>query len=209
MPISHQHCVVFIHIPKTAGTSIEYALSMHGNVRDVGIRPHAGAQVKTELYANQQQHYMASQIRKHVGEATYSRYFSFAFVRNPWDRVVSEAAWDNGRSLREKTPLTKEKFEKYVARLQHMPLDRNPHTRPQYRYVCDASGQQIIVDFVGRFETLAQDWATLCAKLDVNLTLPTRMKSYHRDYRQYYTPETKRIVAKLYAKDIALFKYKF
>lgn len=38
MPISHKHQIIFVHIPKTAGTSVEYALGMHGKTRDVGIR---------------------------------------------------------------------------------------------------------------------------------------------------------------------------
>ncbi len=210
MPLSHKHKTILVHVPKTAGTSMEYVLGMHGPVHDVGMRQGAGRSVRSEhnLFGSDRQHYTALQLRQKLGKTLFEQYFVFAFVRNPWARVVSDAAWANGASLKKKEPLTQANFEHYVQRLQRMNINQRSHTRPQYRYVCDRDGKSI-VDFVGHYEKLDEDWAQVCARLNIQKALPQRMQSTHHAYRQYYTPQTRAIVARLYAKDIALFGYTF
>jgi hypothetical protein len=74
--------------------------------------------------------------------------------------------------------------------------------------VTDAKGKQI-VDFLGHYETLAEDFAKVCAKLNIKAELPHANVSDHRDYRTYYTAETREFVAKQFRRDIEMFGYDF
>ena len=63
-----------------------------------------------------------------------------------------------------------------------------------------------MVDFVGRFERLEQDWNFLQEKFGLP-GLPHQNRSRHVDYHEAYTPELAAIAAKRYARDIELFSY--
>ena len=95
-----------------------------------------------------------------------------------------------------------------VAGARPPPFD---HFLPQYAFIYDEITGRMLVDFVGRFETLAQDFEYIKQVLDLpkDLILPTVQSSEHSNYRDYYDEETKLLVAHLYAKDIMLFNYHF
>jgi len=153
-----QYNYVFIHVPKTGGTSVRHALGM-------------------TLGAN---HLSASQL--------YDLYphlcgrFSFAFVRNPWDRMVSY--WSIGRPWRDRV------------------LDWS--LPPQVQYL-DAP-----IDFVGRYESLASDFDVVCQSLGIRTpVLPHLLASERGHYREYYDDDLAAAVADRYAEDIARFGYTF
>ena len=84
--ISHKHKFIFIHIPKCGGTSIEHSLLKNENVTKITddvkqkyriYYTHGGVDV---------QHRKIDQF-KDVREKDY---FTFTFVRNPWERFLSE-----------------------------------------------------------------------------------------------------------------------
>jgi len=219
MPISHEHKCIFIHIPKCAGTSIESALGMHGAVKDVGIVPQAAQEVDEEhLWGASTQHLTAQQIRERVGQRVFDSYFKLAFVRNPWDRLVSFLAWkSDGKDMRWAQQQSPEKKEVYplLARLLVARVDRRLRNRPihlhlreQWRYVCDADGR-LLVDFVGKFESLEADWAKVCQRIGIDAPLERRMVSHHEDYRSYYDLRTRALAHALYSRDIRTFDYEF
>jgi hypothetical protein len=65
------------------------------------------------------------------------------------------------------------------------------------------------VDFVGYFETLSQDFATVCDRIGVAPPLPRHNRSNHSDYRQFYTDDLRELVARRLAKDIEFLGYEF
>jgi hypothetical protein len=67
----------------------------------------------------------------------------------------------------------------------------------------------IIVDYVGRFESLSDDFDIVCSTLGITATLERHNTSKHRDYRSYYDEETKQMVANHWKEDIERFGYTF
>ena len=199
--ISHEHLCVFIHIPKTGGTSISYSIT-----RNLKQFPH-GWDKKLKKY---KQHFTMSELLKYgcLKKDQFSLYFKFAFVRNPWDRFLSEFAYR--KRLHGKTfPCGFKEFLLHGHGKVHRRAAIKQHIRPQYEFVHDESGNQM-VDFIGRFENQQEDFNHICNKLGLpHKELTHENKSNHRPYWEYYDDESREIVAEKYAKDIEVFDYKF
>ncbi len=196
MVISGQlHCI-FVHVQKTGGSSIEAALRRY----DTNI---------PEKPFNARRHLGARDIRQLVPPDAWSASLKFAFVRNPWDRLVSwyymcvQAPMPNafGRYVKEHA----KSFDDFVMR-PHGMMERT--TVPQMDYIADTGGR-VIVDFVGRYETLHADFAEVGRKLGIDGSLPHANRSAHRPYRQYYDDTTRALVAERFARDIEVFGYTF
>jgi len=152
-----------------------------------------------------------------------SQYFKFAFVRNPWDRLTSlyrdfktlrmicasDLRYSGLVIIKDSIYSKSKNFEDFCFRFADSEFWRKePHHKPQYDYlyVDDKLG----VDFVGRFENLNEDWAQVCGKIGLNIKLtPNRVTAKDNDYREWYTPETKRCIGEVYKKDIEAFGYEF
>jgi hypothetical protein len=78
----------------------------------------------------------------------------------------------------------------------------------QSSFVLDAQGNEI-VDFVGRYENLHDDFAHVCATIGWDLELPHENVSRHSSFRSYYTDETAALVAQHFAEDVERFGYSF
>jgi chondroitin 4-sulfotransferase 11 len=218
MPISHALQVIFIHIPKTAGTSIEAALGMHGDKQDIGIRPYFNQTPDAaHLYGGNLQHLTATKLRTVLrDDECFSRYYKFAVVRNPWERLVSTGAWSDQKWARG-VELERTEFEQLVRQLHQAfrtakatsrPMILPPQLEPQVSYVFDERGEPLL-DFVARYENLTADWQQIRTRLGVTTELPMRMRSHHRPYQDYYDEASRSMVAEIYADDAAAFGYAF
>lgn len=210
MILSYPAGFIFIHIEKAAGSSIQQALL-----------PHAGAQPKSHLRRRLAslgplnrigglhravqfgEHATADEVKRCLPADVYDSLFKFAFVRNPWDRLVSRYAHLLRSTDRRRHSFISglEKFEDFLK----WEIERGSD---QYPYVTDAGGNQI-VDFIGHYERLAEDFAKVCARLKIKAELPHANVSEHRDYRSYYTAETREFVATKFRRDIEMFHYDF
>jgi hypothetical protein len=207
MPVSHQHQCIFVHIPKAAGTSIEYALGMHGDRHDIGVRPISGTTENPDtLFGGVLQHMTMAEIQARLPEEAVRSYFKFAFVRNPWDRLVSEYFWITEGDGRVWAGGPVGTFEEFVRSRDYGRVHR--HGLDQVSFILTRDGR-VGVDVVYKYEDLPEAWELICRRLRISVPLQQRMRSPHGPYRAYYTPETRAIVADVYAQDIRVFDYEF
>ena len=185
---------IFIHIPKTAGVSLVKAI--YGDVTLSGHR---------SVY-----------FHSIVLKPDKTKYFSFSFVRNPYDRLysayvfLSEGGINSHDKLAFATYLSRFKdFEDFVLNgLDKEMIFKITHFIPQYEYLCDKNGN-VLVDFLGRFESLYDDVNHLSIKLGKNIKLCHYNRTEKRKYTNSYTQEMIDKVHRIYEKDIAIFEYSF
>lgn len=190
--------VVFVHVPKAAGTSLSDAI--YGRI--IG---HFGIQDVLD--------------RCPADVLALPR---FAVVRNPWDRLVSAWAFARAgsgagdgvkariRNARQYRAPVFATFDSFIVEwLAHQDLNRlDPVFRPQTAYARAADGTMPF-DHIGRVERLSETMAWLSERLGRNLELRRVNASDHKDYRSYYSDATKRLVTQLYAEDVEAFGYTF
>lgn len=217
--ISHTYRCVFIHIPKTAGSSIETKLGRQvttgRNQQDHRALCHIQPLTLGEhlaLWREGKRNIVLKRLkyrlqgRDFLTPEQYRSYFKFSFVRNPWARVHS---WYKNVM---QDPLHQEElgvppecsFSEFVAQY----LDTWA-LRPQLYWLRDCRGN-IPLDFIGRFERLQEDFARVSARLGLpDANLPHLIRSGGPSYREVYDERSRAIVARRYAEEIALFGYRF
>jgi chondroitin 4-sulfotransferase 11 len=191
--INHKHKFIFIHIPKTGGTSIEKVFK-----KDVGG---AFERERTIKYKHQNAKGMQKLFPIEWGE-----YFKFALVRNPFDLLVSRYFWS--RDVQQLESFKEKSFSEYIIAVNYHKLPEWTIPKCQYNYL--SVNGEVAMDFIGRFENLQEDFNTIWDKIGIpRQEIPHVNKSKHKHYTEYYNEETKQIVAEKYAKDIEYFGYKF
>jgi len=216
MLLSYRYNFLFVHIAKTGGTSVRAALSPL-RWRDPLYLPQFICSRLSHLTG----HRIASKLPRHarviaaketLPHEVFERLFKFAFVRNPWDLQVSSY-----HHIRRERP-------HLMAHIADFPEFIRWKLDPQrpYQYHVDTSiGLQsdylkdlhgnVIVDFVGRYESLHEDFEAVCRHIGVKgIELPHKRKATDRKpYREYYDDELAELVANYFKADIELFGYTF
>lgn len=239
--ISRDYKFIFIHIPKTGGTSIEDALGPQdrkldhrdgfglnkGELKD--LAPFEGfswrhhfsfstikyngitkccAERGSKIFKMTDEEY----LREYgVGdERALESYFKFAFVRNPFDRFVSEYFWRKARYQDgnigtfngQKLP----SFNDFTLNLEKYSQPREEHLFPQYKFIYEK--QKLQVDFIGRFESINEDFSYACKRLGRGpLKLPHTQRTCHLNYKSYYSEKAKQSIYQRYKKDFLIFNY--
>lgn len=212
--ISHKHKCIFVEVPKTGSTSIRSILG-------IPPKPHQNIlEMKYELehcwtrYGGFANRLMASlylliplAARQKKGARLFGGYFKFGFVRNPWDRAVSLYERREGLQLRD--VMSFEEFIEWMRFSSSTCIHPMPH-RNQLDWFVDSHGQ-VQVDFIGRFETIDEDWSFIAQRLGLPPELPhcNRNPRRTKPYTDYYTPRTRQIVADRFREDIEYFGYEF
>lgn len=215
MLICHRHKFLFVHIAKTAGTSVRTTLNRL-RWRD----PYFIPQFICSRISSLTGHRIACKIPRHakviaayemLPREVFDGLFKFAFVRNPWDLQVSSYH----HLKRERPHLVGDRdFEAFLrykldpARPYQFHLDTS--IALQSDYLVDLHGN-LLVDFIGRFETLGDDFITICQRIGVEPPVleHKRQAKDRSGYQKYYTAETAELVAQYFAADIAMFGYTF
>ena len=197
MIISHKHKIVFVHVPRTGGTSVEYALDPF--LGDEDLRAF-GMKEFEHL-----KHLSATEIRDQFGSSLWNDYFTFAFVRNPWDWLVSNYFWHlETDSDDEGTKRTKRFMRKCGGFSDYVQVAR---IQERSDYVL-GSNDEPLVDFVGRFENLERDLAQVCRRVGIpEVPLIHHGATSRRHYSHYFDHAAReRVRASRYAR---VFGYEF
>ncbi len=205
MPVNHKLKLIFIHIPKTAGTSIEYALGMHNDQKSIGLVPYLNQTRDEEfLFGAGLQHLTASKLKHRIGKEKYQNYFKFSIVRNPYDRFVSYVAWSRENK---NEPLTRNEFNELTRRLKYLNLlGLNIMLKPQYQFI--TINNSPAYDFLIYYENLYNGIIRLEEYLNLSLNIDVRMKSSHHNFEYYYDKTTRKYIQKIYEKDFTYLGYK-
>lgn len=225
MPTAPSHSFIFVHIPKSGGTSVigalrnagvNFELDGRGIWERLGKHPR-GAHLIRRLRAIYpintiagfwENHLPAELVREFTPGTTWDDAFKFAFVRNPWDLVVSTFFYiDKERASLDASEadfadvMGRCDFQQFVREYPLLFSDMSA-------MIGDETGRDII-DFVGRFERLEEDFAYVCRRIGIDAQLPHLNPSRHAHYREYYDAETREIVERHFARDIQRFGYAF
>lgn len=231
--ISHAYRCLYVHIPRTAGTSVERFFEQRGDAQATTERSYRFDANSPNKFAPPPPHLRAEDYVTHqlLTPEQLQSYFKFSFVRNPWDRLVSEYK-------HRRLPVS---FDFKAFLFEHFPQpewsDEYCHVIPQYDFLYDAAGN-LTVDFVGRYESLADDFAEVCRRIGIEgeTTLPhvnrsqafhlpsgareaaqsikdtfslRRRRNLHCHYSEYYDDESRHFVSELYRRDLETFGYRF
>ncbi len=206
MIISHQHRFVFTAIPKTGTHSVRRALRAQlgpDDLEQVGLFVQKSLPFEA-LAQLGHGHISLSQIRPFLGEAAFSGYLKFAFVRNPFDRFVSYCAF----STRDDGDFERDPRGVMRYYLDHPPLDHLLF-QPQHSFIIDDEGA-LLTDVIGRVEEMQVSFDAICQRLDIaSSSLENVNSSRRNDYRGYYDKTLIDGVAALYRRDLDLFGYQF
>ena len=216
--VSDEHRFVYFVVQKVACTSIKTALAplfgidtARAEALQREARPHfiihrifrdSGYQVSRDEF---------------LASPRYDDYFKFAFVRNPWGRLVScysdKIVGQTGNvglvafpGLRRGMP-----FDEFVRAVHAVPDgEANSHFRSQHVSLCGPD-ERIIPDFVGRFENLHEDFARVVREIGTpEIKLPHILRSERGPaYRELYDGDTAALAGERYERDAELFGYAF
>lgn len=195
--VSDEHKIVFLNIKKVASSSITECM-------------------QSKLNANVE----------FLWCKKYQDYFSFAFVRDPLDRLLScynnKIKAPNIKSSQTNIGIIFDKyivnklfyksmsFKKFLRAISSLdPSEYDPHCLPQYIWVCD-NNKNIVVDFIGKFESLKSDFDYVLVKNNLPiLTLPHLNKTSFKE--EVYDEETIELAKQVYGvqEDMEIFNYSF
>ncbi len=214
MPVSHEHQCIFVHIPKTGGSSVEHLLGVFRDWRNEDRDCLFGLIQSPDILKKQWvtrflQHLSIHEIAELLSSYCLNQYFSFSWVRNPWDRMVSIYSNKDPDMLAMAAnlglDLTKLGFSDFVDQTRDL---FHVHLLDQSRFITDKD-DRIAVNFVGRFERYTQDMNFVCSKLGIISKIPHMNISTRGNYRDYYNDHTIAEISKRYEIDIDLFGYTF
>lgn len=192
---------IFVHIPKNAGQSIRRILP-----------PHCAC-------------FKHRPIQKSLKLPDFDDRFKFAFVRNPWARMVSLYHFKKQRAIfklnHPNGPLRVQKeflpyyleddfagFIKFFLSMSDV-CGRHGHCPSWQQKEWLVIDDKISVDFVGKVENIQEDFQKVAEALGIYQPLPWVNKSVHESYEEYYDTESKDLISRAYADDIELFGYRF
>ncbi len=232
--ICHHYKCIFVHIPKNAGQSIEHVfLNLLGLQWETRAPLLLRENDKPELGPPRLAHLKADEYVscKYIPQWMFDDYFKFAFVRNPWSRVVSIYKYFGYHKKCSFKAFLMGDFKSVIS------VDMGWFVRPQAEFIYNRNGE-MLVDYVGKFETLQQDFDSVSETIGIPVKplphinqsrnrreeksserpfvfnklkckISKKYPSKYSRYQDYYDQESVAFVTELYSRDVVLFNYKF
>lgn len=185
--ISHTWNFIFVHIPKTGGTSISSVLKPHGTVLSGESNHHS-------MYYK---HATAQYMKTVLGD-TFEDYLSFSVVRNPYDWLVSNYEFNRGFHQPFLMSSNIKNSREIPAWLRDIPFSAwlpwwLQSFSPSQRMFITAADGRLLVDEIINFENIDCGFARVCAKLGIEqelLPLPHFRRSERLSTEHYYRDAT-------------------
>jgi hypothetical protein len=215
MIINRSHNFIFIHVPKTAGTSVANYLAQFTQVGDVELGGTDMGELVQHLYFKRfglRKHSTAVEVRNYFGSFGYSSFFRFAFVRNPYARAYSLyrylATWRTGPNNKAIAKLSFDQFLKSDYFTKH----REDLTRPQVHWTHDPIRQEPAVDYIGRLEALDEAMSMILTIINRRPTTPGSIERLNAtaeadEWVRTLTPNSRATIREIYSIDFETFGY--
>jgi chondroitin 4-sulfotransferase 11 len=228
MPVSEKYKIVFIHNPKTGGSSIcdwldipwdimalrsHYddnisKLNKNKNKNIINTNNRTTKSEKYDKYLVPSPEHLTYHQLKNLIPIRFNLYFKFTFVRNPYDRLVSTYFFRNREfeTFSSFVHFVNDTYKKYTHEtMYNHPRYENlylTHILPQYIYI----GPNVTVY---RFEDFNNAIKDIKTRFNIAKDIPRINTSSHTHYSSYYNEETRKIVSEIYKRDLELFNYTF
>ncbi|PYK09806.1 MAG: hypothetical protein DME65_11325, partial [Verrucomicrobia bacterium] len=198
---SFQKRFLFVHIPKTAGNSIQSILCDYSEDELVALRREQDGVERFGLRNPKykiKKHSTLQEYRLVLGKEKFGELYKFACVRNPWDRMVSYYFTPTQNVV----ALDRNKFRKVIVAAlpvaDYLRLDERDNDPFEN------------VNYIMRFENLAADFRNVCTELDISpKTLPQYNRSNRAHYSNYYDEDLRELVRARFVAEIERFGYTF
>ena len=205
--IAHDRKIIFIHIPKCGGTSIETMLwpgKLLNRRPELLLGSAEGTPYAAHSALGPLQHLPARLIRDEMGADKFGQYYSFAIARHPVTRIVSQYRnMPMYPALRESIGMEENaSFDRYLDCISR---HRHFHWMPQYQFVLDVD-DRVLVDDIFRLEDLTRHFSPLARRLGVQAS-NMRWRNLGRDEPPAITDGQRERVEAIYARDFKQFEY--
>lgn len=213
--VSHEHRFVYVETPKVGCTIVKATLLELFPELPESDSP-AVSRAHTAL-ENPEHRITKRELARCRENGEYRDYLCFSFVRNPWDRLLScyrskiraDGIALNRTEYEGGTLYPGMGFREFAEVACRTPdEDANMHFRAQTPMLAGPAGG-LLVDYVGRFESLPRDFAEVCDRIGAPLRLPPATKARREDYRASYDDELRKLVGARYRADAERFGYSF
>tara|TARA_R100000900_G_scaffold105540_1_gene81887 strand:- start:990 stop:1583 length:594 start_codon:yes stop_codon:yes gene_type:complete len=195
--IHYDKKLIFIHIPKCGGTSVENALFRPHEKTSDALFTLKGHPDHDKYETGGLQHLSASKVREVVGGKIYDEFYKFAVVRHPVKRLISQ--FNYTYQFPYFVDMLNLKFKNFTFR-EYLDAIRNKyhvHWRPQHEFIYD--GNRLLVDKIYKMEDLKP------LENDLDITLP-----HHNKSTKHITSISERdesIIKNIFEKDYELLEY--
>lgn len=193
--IIEKYKAFFIHIPKTGGHTVSEVLGGFHQNRNKKHGRHADPQEYERLYPDK-----------------WLTYFTFTFVRNPWDRIISYFSRKWGDIQNNAIfDIERNRIQKAIHDHAAGKLGNKLHLYPQVYWLLDEQKNPYSIDYIGKVENFQEDFNKILVHIGHKPYDEFRktFASSRRDYHEYYDDETMQIVANLYKDDIEYLRYTY
>ena len=197
---SDKHKIIFFHLPKTGGTSIEKALILTSKKDGYGINQKRKAM----------QHFDWKEYQSILGIKKYNQYYKFAVSRNPYQKVLSDYYWLKYVAKINNDNFQKKTFDEYLDYCEHIVKNKlyhltiyHDHFKPQHEFLYD-SENKLMINKILRFENFeyVKKFIKIRYKAKVEHTNNNKNKQ-----KLELTTNQKNKIYKIYEKDFILLKY--
>jgi len=205
MICSNRHKFIFVHVPKTGGTSIRSVLGSLDRKDAMTIK--LPFLTKKKMLLNE--HLTALEIKNIVLPSVWDTTFKFAFVRNPWSVMLSHYLYfktnPGGSVLAKKAKSLS--FNQYID--WYFNFDGLHRFKNGFSDFLRISGKDAL-DFIGKQEFMDKDFSKVCDLLNIaKIKLPRKNVTKHKHYRVYYDSNSIKIVKRAFERDNYVFQYTF